>query len=88
MLNLSGFRSKKTNSAELWKMFYAINVDNYKMLPDGFLNLAQCSSFITEQPFKAEEYLKAIDKETAHDVFSGVENSEAFVAKLKAQFEL
>ena len=70
------------------KMFYAINVDNYKMLPDGFLNLAQCSSFITEQPDKTEDFLKAIDKDTAHDVFSGAENSEAFVEKLKAQFEL
>lgn len=83
-----GLMSRAMKVTPAVKMFYAINVDNYKMLPDGFLNLAQCSSFITEQPYKTEEFLKAIDKETAHDVFSGAENSEAFVAKLKAQFEL
>lgn len=70
------------------KMFYATNVDTYKMLPDGFLNLAQCSSFITEEPYKAEEFLKAIDTDSAHEVFSGADNSEDFVARLKAQFSL
>lgn len=70
------------------KMFYANNVDTYKMLPDGFLNLAQCSSFITEEPYKAEEFLKAIDTDTAHDVFAGAKDSDEFVAKLKAQFSL
>ena len=70
------------------KLFYAQNVDPYMMLPDEFLDMSQCSSFITGDPENAEKYLKTIDTDAACNVFCGVKNSEPVIYKMRKQFEI
>lgn len=70
------------------KLFYAQNVDPYMMLPDEFLDMSQCSSFITEDPENAEKYLKTMDTDAACNVFCGVKDSEPVIYKMRKQFEI
>lgn len=70
------------------KLVFGKYVDAYMMLPDPFLALAQCSSFITEEPCKAGEYLERIDPQALVDNLNGYAKIPAgFVAKVKAQVE-
>ena len=56
------------------------------MLPDSFLALAQCSSFINEDPKDAGKYLEAIDVDALAREFGAIEKLPAeFTAKIKAQ---
>lgn len=59
------------------------------MLPDSFLALAQCSSFIKEDPQNAGKYLENISAEAMIDDLSGYEAlPDGFIEKLKAQAEI
>lgn len=71
------------------KLVFGKNIDAYMMLPDSFLALAQCSSFISEDPQNAGKYLKAIDTESLIKEFSSMEKlPAAFTAKIKAQTDV
>ena len=68
------------------KLVFGKNVDSYMMLPDSFLALAQCSSFINEDPQNAGKYLEAIDVKALETEFAKFETlPEAFTAKISAQ---
>ena len=68
------------------KLVFGKYVDAYMMLPDSFLALAQCSSFINEDPQNAGKYLEAINTKALVDEFSSMEKLPAeYVAKIKAQ---
>lgn len=68
------------------KLVFGKYVDAYMMLPDSFLALAQCSSFINEDPKDAGKYLEAIDVEALAREFGAIEKLPAeFTAKIKAQ---
>lgn len=71
------------------KLVFGKYVDAYIMLPDSFLALAQCSSFINENPQDAGKYLEAIDVKRMTDEFDAMENIPAnFKTKLKALCEV
>ena len=68
------------------KLMFGKYIDAYMMLPDSFLALAQCSSFIKEDPQNAGKYLEAINTKALIDEFSSTEKLPSdFVAKIKAQ---
>lgn len=68
------------------KLIFGKYVDAYMMLPDPFLALAQCASFINEDPQNAGEYLEKIDTASLIADFANYEKIPAdFVAKVKAQ---
>ena len=68
------------------KLVFGKNIDPYMMLPDSFLALAQCSSFISEDPQNAGKYLESIDSKALIDEFSKMEKLPSeFVAKIQAQ---
>ena len=68
------------------KLIFGKYVDAYMMLPDPFLALAQCASFINEDPQNVGEYLEKIDTVTLITDFANYKNIPAdFVAKVKAQ---
>lgn len=68
------------------KLVFGKYVDAYMMLPDPFLALAQCASFITEDPRNAGKYLERIDIQALLDNLESFENIPAdFLAKVKAQ---
>ena len=70
------------------KLIFGKYVDSLIMLPDPFLALAQCSSFITEDPRNAGKYLERIDTQALLDNLKSFENIPAdFIAKVKAQLE-
>ena len=55
-------------------------------LPSEFLNVAQCGSYITEDPFNAEKYLRAMDTKAMIDNINSWEKlSPEFKAKVAAQ---
>ena len=67
------------------KIVFAQYVDSYMMLPDSFLALAQCSSFIREDPKNAGKYLEEINPENLIDDLSKYESiPDDFISKLKA----
>ncbi len=71
------------------KLVFGKYVDSYMMLPDSFLALAQCSSFIKEDPQNAGKYLENISAEAMIDDLSGYEAlPDGFIEKLKAQAEI
>ena len=56
------------------------------MLPDSFLALAQCSSFISENPQDAGKYLEAIDTNALIEELGSFEKlPHDFVTKIEAQ---
>lgn len=68
------------------KLIFGKYVDAYMMLPDPFLALAQCASFINEDPQNVGEYFEKIDTAALIADFANYENIPAdFVAKVKAQ---
>ena len=68
------------------KLVFGKYVDAYMMLPDPFLALAQCASFINEDPQNEGEYFEKIDTAALIADFANYENIPAdFVAKVKAQ---
>ena len=68
------------------KLVFGKYVDAYMMLPDPFLALAQCASFINEDPQNVGEYFEKIDTAALIADFANYENIPAdFVAKVKAQ---
>ena len=68
------------------KLVFGKYVDSYMMLPDSFLALAQCSSFIREDPQNAGSYLEKIDAGAMVSDLSKYEQiPDSFIAKLKAQ---
>ena len=68
------------------KLIFGKYVDAYMMLPDPFLALAQCASFINEDPQNAGKYLEKIDTASLIADFANYEKIPAdFVAKVKAQ---
>ena len=67
------------------KLIFGKYVDAYKMLPDSFLALAQCSSFISEDPQNTGKYLENIDVKSMIDEFDAMPEIPAeFKIKLKA----
>ena len=68
------------------KLIFGKYVDAYMMLPDPFLALSQCASFINEEPHNVGKYLEKIDTATLIADFANYETIPAdFVAKVKAQ---
>lgn len=68
------------------KLAFGKYVDAYMMLPDSFLALAQCSSFITEEPWNAGKYLENIDIEALMKELDAFETLPTeFVDRLIAQ---
>ena len=68
------------------KLVFGKYVDAYMMLPDPFLALAQCASFINEDPQNAGKYLEKIDTASLIADFANYEKlPAAYVAKVKAQ---
>ena len=68
------------------KLIFGKYVDAYMMLPDPFLALSQCASFINEEPHNVGKYLEKIDTATLIADFADYETIPAdFVAKVKAQ---
>ena len=71
------------------KLVFAKHVDAYKMLPDSFLALAQCSSFISEDPQNAGKYLGEIDTSALVNELRFIENLPAeFVVRIEAQLNV
>lgn len=68
------------------KLAFGKTVDPYMMLPDSFLALAQCASFINEDPQNTGKYLENIDKAALVKELDSFEKLPAeFTAKVKAQ---
>ncbi len=68
------------------KLMFGKYIDAYMMLPDSFLSLAQCSSFINEDPQNAGKYLDAINPNALIEEFSSFEKLPVeFTTKIKAQ---
>ncbi|MCM1501064.1 MAG: DUF5110 domain-containing protein [Bacteroidales bacterium] len=71
------------------KMVFGGKVDSYIMLPIPFLKVAQCSSFITEDPANTGKYLSEIDQEAVNAAFAEYGTlPEDFKLKIKAQGSL
>jgi len=68
------------------KLVFGSKVDSYMMLPVPFLKIAQCSSFITEDPENTLKYLNEMDVDSLNGAFAGYETvPEDFKNKIKAQ---
>lgn len=68
------------------KLVYTEFIDKRQMLPVPFLKVAQCASFITEDPAGAERYLREIDCRSMVDAFNGLVNiPREFVKKIREQ---
>ena len=68
------------------KLVFGKYVDAFMMLPDSFLALAQCSSFISENPQDAGKYLEAIDTNALIEELGSFEKlPHDFVTKIEAQ---
>ncbi|MGN1212014.1 MAG: TIM-barrel domain-containing protein [Candidatus Cryptobacteroides sp.] len=68
------------------KLVYGSKVDSYVLLPTDFLKVAQCSSYITENPSSAADYLNGIDLEKMYSTFDATDKlPESFKKKIKAQ---
>ena len=71
------------------KLVFGKNVDAFMMLPESFLALAQCSSFINEDPRNTGKYLEAIDVDALIDDLASYEKLPVgFVTKIKAQINV
>ena len=65
--------------------FFALKIRDFQ-LPREFQNVAQCGSFITEDPFNAAEYINAMDTKGMIDNINSWEKlSEDFKARIAAQ---
>ena len=66
------------------KLVYTEFIDKRQMLPRPFLKVAQCASFITEDPAGAEKYLREIDCGAMVDAFNElVKIPREFVIKVR-----
>ena len=71
------------------KLVFGKNVDAFMMLPESFLALAQCSSFISEDPRNTGKYLETIDVKALIDELASFEKLPAgFVTKIEAQLDV
>lgn len=71
------------------KLVFGKNVDAFMMLPESFLALAQCSSFISEDPRNTGKYLETIDVKAFIDELASFEKLPAgFVTKIGAQLDV
>ena len=70
------------------KYEYASNYDPYTTLPMPIMHLAQCSSFILEEPAREAEFLGNIDIEKLTAEIDSLPLGENFKAKVKAQMTL
>ena len=67
------------------KYMYNTQVDRYAMLPDEYLRVAQCGSFLTEHPEQAASHLKAMDLDAMISALAATGKvPEAFLARLQA----
>lgn len=65
--------------------FFALKIRDFQ-LPTEFQNVAQCGSFITEDPFNAAEYINAMDTKGMIDNINSWEKlSEDFKERIAAQ---
>ena len=65
--------------------FASLRIKDFQ-LPSEFMNIAQCGSYITEDPFNADKYLRAMDvKAMIDNVNSWEKLSPDFKAKVAAQ---
>ena len=68
------------------KLVYTEFIDKRQMLPVPFLKVAQCASFITEDPGNTEKYLREIDCGAMVDAFNElVKIPRGFVRKVREQ---
>lgn len=71
------------------KLVFGKNVDAFMMLPESFLALAQCSSFVSEDPRNTGKYLETIDVKALIDELASFEKLPAgFVTKIGAQLDV
>jgi hypothetical protein len=65
--------------------FAALKIRDFQ-LPSEFMNIAQCGSYITEDPFNAPKYLEAMDVQAMIDNVNSWEKlSVDFKSKVAAQ---
>ena len=68
------------------RLLFVKDVHAYMMLPDPLLALAQCASFINEEPRNTGKYLEEIDTASLIADFANYEKiSSDFIAKIKAR---
>jgi alpha-glucosidase len=65
--------------------FFALKIRDFH-LPTEFMSVAQCGSYITEKPFEAPSFIKAMDTKAMVNNINSWENlSPEFKAKIEAQ---
>jgi len=70
------------------KMAFGYHVDRICKMPDSFLAILQCGSFITEDPHGAPAYLSAFDPQAALADLEGLGKlPPEFLARLRAQLD-
>ncbi len=68
------------------KMAFGIYVDRICKMPDSFLAILQCGSFITEDPHGAPAYLSEFDPSAALDDLESIgQLPPDFIVRLRAQ---
>ena len=83
---LIGRITKMTPDAKV--RFAALKIRDFQ-IPSEFTNIAQCGSYITEDPFNAEKYLSAMDVQAMIDNVNSWEKLSAdFKAKVAAQTKM
>lgn len=71
------------------KLYFGTRVDAFMMLPEAFMNVAQCPSLITEHPDQAASYLRNVDMNALNETLESFEKLPAgFREKVKAQGEV
>ena len=71
------------------KMAFGTYVDRICKMPDSFLAILQCGSFITEDPHGAPAYLSEFDPSAALDDLESIGKLPPdFIVRLRAQLEL
>ena len=71
------------------KYVFGDHVDRYLLLPVPYLNVAQCASFITEDPANASEYLQNIDVGAMNSALSSYDSlPDGFLSRVSEQSNL
>ena len=74
-----------TMTPEAKLRFSELRISDFQ-LPVEFMNIAQCGSYVTEDPFNAAAYLEAMDVKAMIDNVNSWENlSSDFKLKVEAQ---
>ena len=70
------------------KYEFAVNVSGGKQVPKPFLSVAQCGSFLTENPSDCVSILQGMDTAGTIDLFKSFSLPADFISKVQAQLTL